>query len=291
MTTSFFAKALSANPHNTFGKGHKTRAVNGGGDAYFTRADVVQTCMTQLKAQLKRFRIAATKRLYLEPSAGAGAWLDALPKGVAYQAYDIKPSADGIEQANFYDVTVPDGCIVIGNPPFGFMAKEAVGFFNHAATGADVIAFIVPRTFKKQSIQNKLDTAFHLKFEQDLPAYAFEVDGVPHDVPCVFQIWRRQVKPRAIVKISIDNPWFEFTIPAAADFSVRRVGGQAGRVLNGTDHSKSSTYFIRCKQQPALVRKALERIDRSVVDDTAGVRSISKQELVAAFFSSLQKLL
>ena len=276
------------NPHNTFGKGFDARSVNGGNDAYYTRSDVVTRCMSELKTVLKRKRMALSKTLFVEPSAGAGAWLTALPKGAPFSAMDIEPQSPEVQQGNFFDTIVPDGCVVYGNPPFGFAAKDAVAFFNHAATGAAVIAFIVPKTFKKVSIHNKLNTAFHLQSQIDLPAYSFEVDGTPHDVPCIFQVWVRKPKPRPIINLSSKNDWFEFVKPAAADFSVRRVGGQAGRVLDGTNHSVSSTYFIRCKKEPARVRRALERIDRSVVDDTAGVRSISKFELVNAFFAALE---
>ena len=268
------------NPHNTFGKGHAARAVNGGNDAYFTKASVATHCMQQLKTLLRKWRIS--KPLFLEPAAGAGAWLDALPKNAQFVAYDIAPADPRVEQGDFYKMTLPTGAVVIGNPPFGFAAKEAVGFFNHAAQlQSKVIAFIVPRTFKKQSIQNKLDRNYHLEFELDLEDNSFLVNGISHNVPCCFQIWRRKKTTRTIVEYTIDNPWFEFTTPARASFAVRRVGGQAGRVLNGTDHSVSSTYFIRPKIDERELLKAFYAIDLAIVDQTAGVRSISKRELVS----------
>jgi len=176
---------------------------------------------------------------------------------------------------------VPDNAVVIGNPPFGFAAKEAISFFNHAARSARVIAFIVPKTFKKQSVQRKLNAQFHLEFELDLDDNSFTVDGIDRSVPSCFQIWRRKKRSRVITELTIDNPWFEFTTPARADFSVRRVGGQAGRVLEGTDYSLSSTYFIKSKINERELRRAFYAIDLAVVDHTAGVRSISKRELVA----------
>ena len=76
--------------------------------------------------------------------------------------------------------------------------------------------------------------------------------------------------------------------PARADFSVRRVGGQAGRVLEGTDYSLSSTYFIRSLINERELRRAFYAIDLAVVDHTAGVRSISKRELVALVSEQLK---
>lgn len=267
------------NHHNTFGKGFSERGVNGGADEYFTTPEVAMNCMAVLLTHVKQHKLS--RRLFIEPSAGAGVWLDTLPDQFKRAAYDINPQDTRIEQQNFYGVVVPKGCVVFGNPPFGFAAAEAVRFFNHAASGAQLIAFIVPRSFKKQSVQARLSDDFHLLECVDLPAYSFEVNGVSHDVPCCFQIWYRTGKKREIKKTEIRNPWFDFVGPGAADVAVRRVGGQAGRLLSGTDHSVSSTYFLRSKVPLKVLRAALDSIDLTIVDQTAGVRSISKRELVA----------
>ena len=270
---------LTHNPHNTLGKGFSERGANGGNDGTFTTPEVAMECMDEFLAHIKRRRLS--RRLFIEPSAGAGVWLDALPDRFRRVAYDLNPQDTRIEQKNFYDLEVPAGAVVFGNPPFGFAAAEAVRFFNHAATGATMIAFIVPRSFKKQSVQSRLSDDFHLQHCHDLPAYSFEVNGVSHDVPCCFQIWYRTGKKREIKKTEIKNPWFEFVQPRQADLCVRRVGGQAGRLLQGTQHSPSSTYFLAAKVPHKVLRAALSSIDLTIVDQTAGVRSISKRELVA----------
>ena len=65
MTTTATRTVCEHNPHNTFGKGHAARAVNGGSDAYFTAEHVAADCMEQLKAHLRRARIPLTKWLYV----------------------------------------------------------------------------------------------------------------------------------------------------------------------------------------------------------------------------------
>ena len=275
------------NPHNTFGKGRQTRSVNGGNDAYYTNPNVANECLALLHPLLRRWRL--TTSLFLEPAAGAGAWLSALPKRSLAVGYDITPQHPKVKQANFFDLTVPANCIVIGNPPFGFAACDAVRFFNHAATGAAVIAFILPRSFKKASVQARLSKQYHLELDHDLPAYSFLVDGTPHDVPCCFQVWRRLAKPRLVQLPSIENPWLEFTSPSRADFAVRRVGGRAGQVLDGVDHSISSTYFIKAKINPLHLQRLIRNIDFSVINHTAGVRSLSKRELVSAINNAMQE--
>lgn len=273
------------NPHNTFGKGHSTRAINGGLDAYYTAPEVAAQCIEALMPLLKRWRLS--KALFLEPAAGAGAWIDALPAGSLSVAYDIAPQDPRVQQADFFSLPVPANSVVIGNPPFGFAAKDAIRFFNHAATGAAVIAFIVPRTFKKASVQARLHANYHLEMCGDLPAYSFRVNDIPHDVPCCFQVWKRKAKKRKVSLVSIDNPWLEFTTPSRADFAVRRVGGRAGQVLEGLDHSLSSTYFIKAKIDPRELQLLIRRIDFASIHHTAGVRSLSKRELISAISDAM----
>jgi len=59
--------------------------------------------------------------------------------------------------------------LIIGNPPFGRSSSIAIKFFNKAALFSDCIAFILPRTFKRVSIQNRLDLNFSLIYTKDLP--------------------------------------------------------------------------------------------------------------------------
>lgn len=69
----------------------------------------------------------------IEPSAGDGAFFELLPTGSI--GYDIRPKSSGIVRANFLEVTLPTDRknAVIGNPPFGRNASQAVRHFNRAA--------------------------------------------------------------------------------------------------------------------------------------------------------------
>lgn len=274
------------NPHNTFGKGLQTRAVNGGCDEYFTTPAVASGCIDALMPLLRRWKLSNV--LFFEPSAGNGVWLDALPKQALAVAYDINPQDPRVQSADFFTLKVPANSVIIGNPPFGFAAKEAIRFFNHAATGAAVIAFVVPRTFKKGSVQAKLHANYHLELDLDLPSYSFTVSGVPHDVPCCFQVWKRKAKTRSLLLPAIENPYLEFTSPRRADFAVRRVGGRAGQILPGLDHSESSTYFIRAKGDVRQLKAVINSIDFAEINHTAGVRSLSKRELVIAVRNAME---
>ena len=47
-------------------------------------------------------------------------------------------------------------------------------------------------------MKNKFPLNFHLVFERDLPENSFLVNGIEHDVPCVFQIWENRATNRAV---------------------------------------------------------------------------------------------
>ena len=76
-------------------------------------------------------------------------------------------------------------------------------------------------------------------------------------------------------------------MPDKAHFGLRRVGGRAGQVLPGTNHTPSTTYFIRCIKPG--IREVLETLDLSYIrDQTAGVRSVSKQEIAIKLLEALK---
>lgn len=262
--------------HNTIGKGSSKRGVNGGNDAYFTNPAI--------SARLVDFVVSRyVGTTFVEPSAGDGSFLSPLlATGRKVIAYDLFPKAEGIIKADWFTVNVADSCVVIGNPPFGFAANLAIRFFNHAATKAKAIAFIVPRSFQKKSVQRRLNPHFHLVHEEVLPDNAFILDGAPYSVPCVFQIWERDNVPRDLSADTVENPYLEFTTRDAANISIRRVGGRAGEILDGTTHNQNTTFFAKTLHKDSV--KALVAIQSSIRilrEQTAGVRSISKREICA----------
>ena len=242
-------------------------------DQYYTNPLVARECFGEFIATVPH----AYRQTILEPSAGAGAFM-VRPEVIGV---DLEPNFPGVIEKDFFNInsvknTSPSTLAVLGNPPFGFAASLAVRFFNHAATLANTIGFVVPQSFMKTSVQNKLSMEFHLVYERVLEDNSFLLDGNPYDVPCVFQIW---IKRKSLgLRTPPAKPVypFEFTTKDKANIAVRRVGGRAGQVLEGLEHSKSSTYFIKAS---AKVIKALRNINLDIASRTAGVKSISKDEL------------
>lgn len=220
--------------------------------------------------------------MFVDPSAGEGAFFKQFP--ARSLGYDIEPKHPDIIEADFLEIELPlSGDIaVIGNPPFGKNSSLAVRFFNHAATFASTIAFIVPRTFQKQSIHKRLNSYFHCVFEEVLDEDSFIFEGERKRVPTVFQIWERRPEARVEVPLPTTHPDFEITTPEHADFAIQRVGSKAGCVHRRFSASPNAHYFIKAKTKD--VEAIMRSLDlASLARRTAGNPSLAKTELVAAY--------
>lgn len=152
-------------------------------DKFYTQNHVSKHCFEFLQSELN----IAEDAVYLEPSAGAGSFLDFLPN---YIALDIAPEDDRIEKQDYLKyISDRTDFITIGNPPFGSRSKLAIDFFNKAATMSNVIAFIVPVSFMKWNVQKNLDFNFALHNFIYLEPESFSSNGQPYSVRTVFQIW------------------------------------------------------------------------------------------------------
>lgn len=256
-------------------------------DKYYTKKEVALKCIDFVNKELKNERLN-----FLEPAAGNGRFSNQLERCIAV---DIAPADVSIIKANFFKLEKDDfnfendlKICCIGNPPFGRNASLAIKFFNHASKFCDYIAFILPKTFRKFSIQNKLNNNFHIVFDYEIEKNSFEykVNGKKFqtvDVPSVFQIWKKESFPREIIKPRIDTDLFMFVNQKEADFAVRRVGGRTGKVFDDVNSlSIQSNYFIKAKNiDTQYLKLVINNIDfASVVNNTAGVKSLSKHEFI-----------
>jgi predicted RNA methylase len=260
------------------------RSLYGGNDEYYTNPMIAGQLVEKT---IKFLDVRGVfNPVFVEPSAGECAFSSYLDlRGNMCLAYDINPKGEYAEQtvtkrdflAEGIEVLPEQIYVSIGNPPFGFACSKAIQFFNKCAEFSEFIAFIVPKTFLKSSIQNKLNPYFHLEYSEVIPNNAFLLDGEPHNVPCVFQIWQRYENPRKERKADLSE-FLESVAPSEAEFAMRRVGGRAGQILEGFDYSTNTTYFF--KEAKSGVLDALRKIDFSkIVQNTAGVRSLSKSEI------------
>src|SRR5439155_22611937 len=77
---------------------------------------------------------------------------------------------------------------VIGNPPFGKKGKLALEFINKVAKYIDTIGFILPLTFRRWSVQSKLNKDLQLIYDINLETNSFLVDNKIYSLNTCFQI-------------------------------------------------------------------------------------------------------
>lgn len=156
-------------------------------DAFFTKPDIAKRFVEKVNSL---YPLDAFDNV-IEPSAGAGSILQCLPDKTRI-GLDIVPMHDEVLPNDFFDYTFPKGkTAVVGNPPFGRQSKLAIEFFNKCARYADVIAFIIPRSWMKYRTQKQLHPDFELYSSIILPDEAFTLDGKPYTVRCCIQIWSK----------------------------------------------------------------------------------------------------
>ncbi|OOY14466.1 hypothetical protein [Thioclava sp. DLFJ4-1] len=253
-------------------------------DQFFTRPEIAKACYGRL---VDLYPVQAGD-LWIEPSAGSGAFLDLMPK--ASIGLDLVPAADGITYADYLDWTPPSGFqrhVVVGNPPFGCNADKAIAFFNRAAEHAQVIAMILPRSVRKSSVRRRLDAMFHLVDEVLLPSGAFFYEGKPASVRTVFQIWERRDHARVEAPVRINHPDFVFCDAAEAEFAIRRVGGVAGRIFDDLAHrAPNSHLFVKAAEGVSAerLRDRFAQLDFSEVrEDSVAHYSVAKSDVVALY--------
>lgn len=250
-------------------------------DQFYTNTEYAKSFFDTIKKTID----LDSAEILLEPSAGSGSFFELMDKSKRI-GIDIDPKHGGILHCDFFDWVPPHNkkIITIGNPPFGKNSSLAVKFFNRAAEFSDCIAFILPRTFKKESIQNRLDLNFHLVYEEVVPRNSFLFDGRKYDVWCTAQIWKKSQTKREKTKIfnfKMVSDWFEIVEKNSADFCIQRVGAKAGliRTENIANYSDQSHFFI--KQKHEFVLDLFKKINfEKVKYNTVGNPSISPSELV-----------
>jgi hypothetical protein len=263
-------------------------------DKFYTIPVIVEKCLTSIGTRYKW----SDWGLVIEPSAGNGSFLTRIPT-TKKVGIDISPDHKDIIKQDFLTYNPPNitgKILVIGNPPFGRVSSLAVKFFNYASKWADVIAFIIPRTFRRVSVQNKLNTNFHLVFDEEIPTNPCSFSP-PMMVKCCFQIWEKKETKRIIIELSTSHNDWDFlgfgpkdengqpTPPKGADFALRAYGGKCGEIVDtGLETLRpKSWHWIKSKINKKTLIKRFNTLDYTLSLDTARQNSIGRGELVRLY--------
>lgn len=259
-------------------------------DQFYTKENISKECIKTLKKYIS----FDDYDYILEPSAGTGSFYKLLPENKRI-GLDLEPKFNGILKMDYFNF-IPEKnkkYVVIGNPPFGRISSLAVKFFNKSADFADTIAFIIPRTFKRVSIQNKLNLNFKLVYNKDLPIKP--CCFTPNmDAKCCFQIWIKNKCKRKIIKYDKTHPDFEFlklgpkdnkkqpTPPLGADFVMKAYGSNCGELKcdNLEILRPKSWHWIKSNIDLEKLKKRFISLDYSISKDTVRQDSIGQKEVI-----------
>lgn len=257
-------------------------------DKYYTKDIVVELCLNLVKKYIQ----INPDELIIEPSAGNGSFITGIKSITSnFKFYDLEPDNDEIIKQDYllYDYDIIKETFskihIIGNPPFGRQSSLAIKFIKKSCEFCDSVSFILPKSFKKDSLKKTFPLNFHLIFEIDLPDKSFLVDGAEHNVPCIFQIWEKKTTNR-VVNEKLEPVNFMFVEKTEnPDISFRRVGVNAGTIDKKIDEkSIQSHYFIKFTNGKSITDN-INKLSTITHDfnNTVGPKSISKQELIFKF--------
>jgi len=239
----------------------------------------------ELVSQIEKVLGTLAGKTILEPAGGTGAFIEAMLAIGAKKviSFDIEPLHELVSIGDFLEQEITESnLITISNPPFGRNNSLSIPFFNHAAKVSDAICFIVPRSWRKWSVINRLDLGFELALDLDLEIDYVDADGLPlssktHLATC-FQIWKKANTRRQIIRVT-DKGIIEKVSPDQADVSLTIFGYGCGKVKTKFEPVANTTQmFLKLKHPQALA--ALERVDYSkFFKNTAYTEALSLQEI------------
>jgi len=252
-----------------------------GKEQYYTPGWVAEKCTQSMMEIVGNL---AHQKKWLEPAGGTGTFIECIKsRGIQdIVSYDIEPHHPLVQKTTDFlkeDISHLRGCLVLTNPPFGRLNQLSIPFFNKCAEVADYIGFLVPRSWRKWTITNRLslnfqvvhDEVFHINFVTD---DGKEIQGGGIDV--VFQVWKRQPEKRKKVQIE-DRGYLLRVEREKSDIGITTFGYACGKLIEPSD-KKTGTYYY--KLQRPWVMQALREIDfKPFMKNSMMIPSISIMEI------------
>lgn len=176
--------------------------------------------------------------------------------------------------------------VVIGNPPYGRVSALAVKFLNKAAELSDDVRYVLPRTFRKPSIMNRVTAELHLVQDELVSDEMF--GGT---ILTCYQRWEKRSEPRVKLPTITSHPDFKFVTVNEANLFVGAVGAAAGSVKEGGyDHYNTRHYFLQVtdtvRDRLIAIQPKLRELARAA---TVGTPSLSKHELISTYVEFVSK--
>ena len=252
-----------------------------GKEQYYTPISLAQ----ELIAEVQKFVPNLAEHQIIEPAGGTGSFIEAAKSIGATKvvAFDIEPKHALVKAGDFLSADLKaKNAVTISNPPFGRNNSLSIPFFNKAAAHSDFICFIVPRSWRKWSVINRLDRNFHLIADHDIQI-DYEDDlgqklSKRNSLATCFQIWQRQDNLRPKYSVA-DQGLISKTDPKSADVALTIFGFGCGKVHTEFERTDNTTrMFLKLNHPKAL--KALQSVDfAKFYRNTAYTEALSLQEI------------
>jgi len=189
-------------------------------EQFYTNSEVANKCVDYALGFLNSRGISVP--IVLEPCGGTGEFVKAIKSNnIQVISCDIDPKHPDVVRANFVDneqfgpaedpvfkngrkLSSYSDLVCITNPPFGRNSSLSIPFFKRCTQTCNYICQIVPRSWRKGSIINRIPSEFWLVADIDLPTDSFYYpDGSRSEkgvLQTVFQIWEKRDVPRPKVE-------------------------------------------------------------------------------------------
>ena len=252
-----------------------------GKEQYYTPPALAEALVLEVKKLVGDF----DSRTVVEPAGGTGSFVEAAERAGAKRvlSVDIEPKHERVGYGDYLSVELPaHDAITISNPPFGRNNSLSIPFFNRAADHSEFIAFIVPRSWRKWSVINRLDRRFHLVADHDIQIDYEDEAGqklsVKNNLATCFQIWQRKAENRGPIKVQ-DLSVVSKTTAQEADVALTVFGFGCGTLRTEFERKPNSTkMFLKLQHPDAL--QALQTVDYArFFRNTAYTEALSLQEI------------
>ncbi len=252
-----------------------------GTEQYYTPADLALELTQKALSLIPNWQ----DKTFLEPAGGTGSFVEALAQCGAKRviSVDTEPKHPRVQRQNFLEFD-PDrhDLVTISNPPFGRNNALSVPFFNHAANYSSHIAFLVPRSWRKWSVMNRLHHDFHLLADEDVSVVYQDQAGkniTGHDqLRTCFQVWEKRAEPRAKIKVP-DHGFVQRSSFDKANVAMRVFGYGCGKVYRDFPRKPNTTMLYLAVSEPSII-DVLEGLDyERFANRTAYTKALSLQEI------------
>lgn len=255
-----------------------------GKEQYYTPVETSSHCLdVMMKFSPNR------GQTWLEPAGGTGSFIEAFTlSGISEDkilSFDIEPKHRLVKLTEDFlqeDISFISNCTTLTNPPFGRANKLAVPFFNKCAQVSNFIGFIVPKSWRKWSVIDRLDPNFHLVYDEDLNV-DYIYDRHSHEsskgkLATVYQVWKRLDYKREPVLVE-DRGYIEKCSPEEADVSLTVFGRGCGNLSTDFPRKPNTTQMF-LKVADGAVLKALSCVDYGrFFNNVAFVEALSIKEI------------